>query len=90
MEQSSSPPFYDSIGQGYRRFRMPDPRIAAQVRKAIGNASTVCNIGAGTGSYEPTDLTAIPVEPSQRMIAQRTDPDRVVRANAENLPFKDG
>lgn len=51
---------------------------------------TVCNVGAGTGSYEPTDLDVTPVEPSERMISQRVDADRVVRASAESLPFADG
>ncbi len=81
---------YDSIGAGYRRFRRPDPRIARHIRAAIGNASSVCNIGAGTGSYEPTDLQVTPVEPSQRMIDQRDDSSRVIRASAEDLPFEDG
>jgi SAM-dependent methyltransferase len=89
MERQSNHLIYDSIGVGYRRFRIPDSRIAGQIRKAIGNASTVCNIGAGTGSYEPSDLNVTPVEPSERMIAQRVDPERAVRANAENLPFKE-
>lgn len=90
MEQPSHPLIYDSIGAGYRRFRVPDSRIASHIRKAIGNASTVCNVGAGTGSYEPTDLKVTSVEPSERMIEQRVDADRVIRANAEKLPFKDG
>ena len=89
MEQSSHPLIYDSIGVGYRRFRQPDSRIAANIRKAIGNASTVCNVGAGTGSYEPNDLDVTPVEPSERMIEQRVDAERVVRASAEQLPFED-
>ena len=29
------------------------------------------NIGAGSGSYEPTDLQVVPVEPSETMIRQR-------------------
>ncbi len=89
MKQLSHPKVYDAIGGGYRRFRVPDPRIAAQIRKAIGDATTVCNVGAGTGSYEPTDLNVIPVEPSERMIQQRDDPQRVVCARAEALPFED-
>jgi SAM-dependent methyltransferase len=90
MEQPSHPLIYDSIGIGYLRFRVPDSRIASLIRTAIGRASTVCNIGAGTGSYEPTDLKVTPVEPSERMIAQREDPESVVRAKAEELPFEDG
>ena len=89
MEQPSHPLLYDSIGVSYRRFRVPDPRIALQIRDAIGDALTVCNVGAGTGSYEPTDLNVTPVEPSERMIQQRADAKLVIRANAEQLPFKD-
>lgn len=89
MEQSSHSLIYDSIGIGYRRFRVPDIRIASQIREAIGNASSVCNIGAGAGSYEPADLQVTPVEPSLRMIEQRADAKNVVRSNAEELPFDD-
>jgi SAM-dependent methyltransferase len=31
----------------------------------------VVNIGAGSGSYEPTDLHVVPIEPSETMIRQR-------------------
>jgi SAM-dependent methyltransferase len=90
MENSNQSLLYDSIGNGYRRFRVPDPRIARQIREAIGNASTVCNIGAGTGSYEPSDLKVTAVEPSERMIEQRADSNSVIRAFAEDLPFENG
>lgn len=89
MKLSSHPLIYDSIGIGYGQFRKPDPRIARQIRSAIGNATSVCNVGAGTGSYEPADLPVTPVEPSQRMIDQRDDAACVVQANAEDLPFDD-
>lgn len=89
MEQSSHPQIYDSIGEGYRQFRVPDPRIARQIHHAIGNVSTVCNVGAGTGSYEPDDLMVTPVEPSKRMIQQRDDSELVICACAEDLPFDD-
>jgi SAM-dependent methyltransferase len=89
MRQPSDPLIYDSIGAGYSQFRVPDPRIASRIREAIGNAFTVCNVGAGVGSYEPSDLLVIPVEPSQRMIEQRRNPANVIRANAEALPFKE-
>jgi SAM-dependent methyltransferase len=82
---------YDSIGKRYTDMRREDPRIAAHIRAALGNARTVVNIGAGAGSYEPADLEVVAVEPSETMIAQR--PERaapVVRAFAEELPFEDG
>ena len=86
----SEPSLYDTIGQGYRRQRVPDPRIAARIRTALGNAATVCNVGAGAGAYEPEDLQVVAVEPSSTMIAQRTVPRRVIRGRAEVLPFDDG
>jgi SAM-dependent methyltransferase len=81
---------YDRIGQGYARHRRPDPRWAATIRSAIGSGPRVVNVGAGTGSYEPTDLEVTAVEPSLVMIAQR-DPSRgrAVQAAAEHLPFED-
>jgi SAM-dependent methyltransferase len=67
-----------------------DPRIAARVDGALGNARTVLNVGAGTGSYEPADREVTPVEPSAEMIAQRpAGAAPVVQASAEALPFED-
>lgn len=81
---------YDEIGSGYQVTRRADPRIAAQVRAGLGAARTVVNVGAGTGSYEPTDLEVVAVEPSDTMIAQRPETAaRVVRGRAESLPFGD-
>jgi SAM-dependent methyltransferase len=82
---------YDSIGKRYTEVRREDPRIAARIRAALGDARTVVNVGAGTGSYEPADLEVVAVEPSETMIAQRPEGTApVVRAFAEELPFKDG
>jgi SAM-dependent methyltransferase len=82
---------YDSIGGRYTAVRREDPRIAARIRAALGDASTVVNVGAGTGAYEPTDLDVTAVEPSEVMIAQRPEGAApVVRAFAEELPFGDG
>jgi hypothetical protein len=46
---------YASIGTVYRDYRVADAQIAAVVHAALGDARSVLNIGAGTGSYEPTD-----------------------------------
>lgn len=63
---------YDGIGRSYATHRQPDPRIARQVLAALGEARTVLNVGAGAGSYEPSDgRTVIAVEPSETMRAQR-------------------
>jgi SAM-dependent methyltransferase len=81
---------YDRIGRGYAEVRRPDPRIAARVEAALGDARTVLNVGAGSGSYEPSDREVTAVEPSELMIAQRPPGAApVVRASAEALPFED-
>jgi len=81
---------YDRIGHGYSARRRADPRIAAVVHQALGDARTVVNVGAGTGSYEPTDRPVIPVEPSTAMTLQR-DPalPPAVLGVAESLPLAD-
>ena len=82
---------YGSIGQRYAEFRQPEPAIAAQILRALGNAKRVLNVGAGAGSYEPTDREVIAVEPSATMRAQRPDYlSEAIDAVAENLPFADG
>jgi hypothetical protein len=84
----SKPDTYDTIGRGYANLRVPDPRIGAQIGRALGDARRICNVGAGAGSYEPLDREVVAVEPSRAMIAQRAK-RRVVRAQAEALPFAD-
>ena len=44
---------YDTIGAAYTVTRRTEPRIAARIWAALGDARTVLNVGAGTGSYEP-------------------------------------
>lgn len=82
---------YDVIGHGYARQRRPDPRIAALLTAALGDAHSILNVGAGAGSYEPRDRPVVAVDPSAVMLAQR-EPDAApaVRARAEALPFADG
>lgn len=83
-------PAYDAIGVCYAARRRPDPKLAVKLHSALGNSATVLNVGAGAGSYEPTDRIVVAVEPSRIMIAQRP-PDAVpaVIARAEQLPFVD-
>lgn len=81
---------YDDIGRTYMTTRRADPRIAAAIDAAIGDATSIVNVGAGTGAYEPVDRDVVAVEPSEVMIAQRP-PElsaEVVRAEAEDLPFE--
>src|SRR6478609_7295679 len=81
---------YDRTGHGYAAVRRPDPRIAARVEAALGDARSVVNVGAGAGSYEPRGREVTAVEPSELMISQRPPGAApAVRASAEDLPFED-
>jgi len=81
---------YDAIGATYTATRRTEPRIAARVWAALGDARTVLNVGAGTGSYEPPGRQVIAVEPSSVMRAQRSaGAAKCVAALAERLPFED-
>ncbi|GLY74913.1 class I SAM-dependent methyltransferase [Actinoallomurus iriomotensis] len=81
---------YETHGTGYAVRRRTDPRIAVYVHAALGDARTVINVGAGAGSYEPTDRQVTPVEPSASMRAQRpAHLAPAVDAVAEDLPFPD-
>jgi SAM-dependent methyltransferase len=114
----TSSPVYDTIGHGYTANRQPDPRWAALIHGEIGagagadvGAGTasgrrrcrVVNIGAGTGSYEPTgalrdadgdmgvEVDVVAVEPSAVMVAQRPPGAApCVRAGGAALPLADG
>ena len=81
---------YDTIGKGYRNYRQPDPRIAALIADALGDAQSIVNFGAGAGSYEPDDRDVVAIEPSSEMIAQRPPGSaRVIQASAEAVPLPD-
>jgi hypothetical protein len=82
---------YDLHGQGYSRLRRTEPRIAAMVHAALGDARTVVNVGAGAGSYEPQDRHVVAIEPSAAMRAQRPrDLAPAIDGRAEALPLDDG
>lgn len=83
-------PRYETIGVGYARTRREDPRLRARIHAALGDARTVVNVGAGAGSYEPTDRHVIAIEPSDVMAAQRPS-SRVpaLRGTAGDLPLRD-
>jgi SAM-dependent methyltransferase len=81
---------YDTLGATYTVTRRTDPRIAAQIWAALGDARTVLNVGAGTGSYEPPDRQVLAVEPSALMRSQRRpDAAPCLAGAAEHLPFPD-
>lgn len=84
-------PLYDRIGHDYAARRKPDARICEAILRALGDAGSVVNVGAGAGAYEPTDRQVVAVEPSGAMIAQRGDGSApVIQASATALPFRDG
>ena len=81
---------YDEIGGSYGVARRTERRIANRIWAALGDARTVLNVGAGTGSYEPPDRDVTAVEPSAVMRAQRpAGAAPCVIARAEALPFAD-
>jgi SAM-dependent methyltransferase len=81
---------YARIADSYAAWRTPDPRIARHIHGALGSARTVLNVGAGTGSYEPTDRAVTAVEPSASMRARRPPQlGTAIDATAGQLPFAD-
>ena len=86
----SSGELYDTIGATYTVTRRTEPRIAARIWAALGDGRTVLNVGAGTGSYEPSGRYVTAVEPSALMRAQRPAGAALcVAADAGSLPFED-
>lgn len=82
---------YEAGGTGYAAQRRPDPRIAAYVHAALGDARAIVNVGAGSGSYEPADRDVVAVEPSAAMRRQRpAHLGPAIDAVAGDLPFADG
>lgn len=81
---------YDTFGVGYASGRQTDPYIASQIYKELQDVELLLNIGAGTGSYEPSNVNLIALEPSAEMIRQRpASASIVIRGRAEELPFQD-
>ncbi|MEZ5156434.1 MAG: class I SAM-dependent methyltransferase [Solirubrobacterales bacterium] len=84
-------PSYDEIGRNYAEYRREDPSIRDAILSAIDGCELILNVGAGAGSYEPTDRQVTAVEPSAVMRAQRpTDRGPAIDAGAQDLPFADG
>lgn len=84
-------PRYDTIGHGYSTTRREDPRLRERIEAALGDSRTLVNVGAGTGSYEPSDRHVIAIEPSDVMADQRSaDLAPALRGTAAPLPLRDG
>jgi SAM-dependent methyltransferase len=82
---------YETIGRTYSSTRRADPRIGDQILAALGDATSVVNLGAGTGNYEPVDRFVVGVDPSPTMLQQRAEHAApALLGRAEALPFPDG
>jgi SAM-dependent methyltransferase len=82
---------YETIGRTYSATRRADPRIAARLHAALGDAARVVNVGAGTGSYEPAGRAVVAVDPSPTMLRQRPPGAApALLGVAEALPIPDG
>jgi len=81
---------YDQLAESYKRYRKPDPRIAARILFHIDDTQKILNVGAGNGSYEPEDCKIFAIEPSYEMILLRKNSKAaLIQGLAENRPFKD-
>jgi len=82
---------YDSNGKTYSSRRETEPKIAEYINRSLGDAKTVLNVGAGAGSYEPSDRYVIAIEPSITMRNQRLANDKspAIHASADHIPFDD-
>ena len=92
MIKIDNPSFnYDKLGGKYSNYRQTDERIAEYFYRELADATTILNVGAGAGSYEPVDKYVVSVEPSFAMRQQRLQRNKVpaINATADNLPFDD-
>jgi SAM-dependent methyltransferase len=82
--------YYERIGVGYAKRRRPDPHIDRQIHRALGDARSIVNVGAGAGSYEPADRRVVAVDLVRGMLEQRpAGAAPAVQGRAELLPFPD-
>lgn len=88
-------PVYDSIGQSYSKFRLPDSRIVDSLVNLLRlkQGSLVADIGAGTGNYSRAiadrGFFLYAVEPSSVMRSQAAEHPRVewFTGYAEDIPL---
>jgi SAM-dependent methyltransferase len=81
---------YGTIGSTYSRYRRPDPRIAAVIAQALGEARTVLNVGAGPAPTSRRTGRSPPSSPRPRCApsVRRISRPRWT-LTAEQLPFPD-
>jgi ubiquinone/menaquinone biosynthesis C-methylase UbiE len=88
-------PVYDSIGQSYSKFRLPDPRIVDALVNLLRlkQGSFIADLGAGTGNYSRAiadrGFFLYAVEPSLVMRSQATEHPRLqwFTGYAEDIPL---
>jgi SAM-dependent methyltransferase len=81
---------YDTIGVGYASRRREEPSWAAAISGALEGSTSILNVGAGSGNYEPRAARLVALEPSATMLAQRArDAAPAIQGVAEQLPFDD-
>lgn len=92
MLKITNPAFnYEQSGNQYSGSRKTDPFIEKYITAALGSSQHILNVGAGAGSYEPSDRIVISVEPSEAMRTQRLMAGKgpAINAKADSLPFDD-
>ncbi len=88
---------YDQIGKNYTQTRRSDPRIAAKLLEILSfsQATTIADIGAGTGSYANVlaeqGYRVLAIEPSEMMRNQAINHQQIqwIDAVAEQIPLPD-
>lgn len=86
---------YDVIGKTYAQTRRSDPRITKKLLEILASsqASTIADIGAGTGSYAGVlaehGYRVFAIEPSETMRSQAIEHPSIewINGYAENLPL---
>lgn len=86
---------YDTIGRTYAQTRRSDPRLAAKLLEILASqqASTIADIGAGTGSYAlvlaEQGYRVLAVEPSATMRSQALAHPAIewIDGDAKHLPL---
>ncbi len=81
---------YNQLADEYNKYRKPDPHIAGKICKHIRVSMRVLNVGAGLGSYEPSNCYVVAIDRSRELIATRKMSSiGCFQGYAEELPFED-